>query len=125
MGVSGVMVCIHLKDYGNIGWVGWRLGSNPKRSQLFLSCIILMKLYKISQNVTNWYDTYDSAVVCADNFAEARETHPCGYRECIDWEFKEDYWTRCKKASDVEVEYIWEAEEWLEKWVIVSSFNAW
>lgn len=31
-----------------------------------------MKLYLISQDVNNGYDTYDSAVVCAANEAEAR-----------------------------------------------------
>lgn len=31
-----------------------------------------MKLYLISQNVNNGYDTYDSAVVCAETEEEAR-----------------------------------------------------
>ncbi len=32
-----------------------------------------MKLYKISQNINNNYDTYDSAIVCAENEDEARK----------------------------------------------------
>ncbi len=32
-----------------------------------------MKIYRISQNITYGYDTYDSAVVCAENEDEAKK----------------------------------------------------
>jgi hypothetical protein len=35
-----------------------------------------MKLWLISQNVNNGYDTYDSAVVAAETEEEARTTYP-------------------------------------------------
>lgn len=36
----------------------------------------IMRLYVISQNVNNGYDTYDSAVVAANTEAEARRIYP-------------------------------------------------
>lgn len=87
-----------------------------------------MKIYKISQTINRWYDTYDSAVVCAENEYEASCIYPSDYKTVpvVDWEFQDRrFWCWCKKVSDVSVEYLWEAKEWLEKWVICASFNAW
>ena len=83
--------------------------------------------YKISQTVCRWYDTYDSAIVCAENEYDASCIYPIDYKvvEVVDWEFKNTYWDWCTKISDVNVEYLGEAKEWLEKWVICASFNAW
>jgi hypothetical protein len=36
-----------------------------------------MNLYLISQTFNHDYDTYSSAVVCAETKEEARHTHPC------------------------------------------------
>lgn len=52
-----------------------------------------MKIFKISQNVNNNYDTYSDAVVCAETEEEARNT------EVGD----ENTWC---KPEDVTVEYI-------------------
>ena len=35
-----------------------------------------MKIYKISQSLLDGYDTYDSAVVVAENEDDARNIHP-------------------------------------------------
>ena len=35
-----------------------------------------MNIYKISQNENNRYDTYDSAIVCAENPEKAKLIHP-------------------------------------------------
>ena len=80
-----------------------------------------MKLYKISQNVNEQYDTYDSAVVCADSEEEARNTHPSGDNEDFDDDYLFSMWSR---PSQVKVEYIGEADVNLKKGVVVSSFNA-
>lgn len=75
-----------------------------------------MKLFKISQTVNKDYDTYDSAVVCAENVDEARKMHPYG-----NFGYTLEDWCDMK---DVEVEYIGEAGSNVKKGVIVASFHA-
>lgn len=88
-----------------------------------------MKIYKILQNVNNDYDTYDSAVVCVESEEEAVKYHPGGeydYKETGKERFEKcekDYGTWAKKKY-VKIEYIGEADESIEKGVIVASFNA-
>lgn len=70
------------------------------------------KLYKIWQKVNNGYDTYDSAVVCAESEEEARNTHLGN----------PDYtWA---KPEDVKVEEIGIASNNVKKGIIVASFHA-
>lgn len=76
-----------------------------------------MKLWLISQNANNGYDTYDSAVVAADSEDKARNTHPYNYPES--WGY-----TWCESPSQVTVKYIGEAAEGTEAGVICASFNA-
>jgi len=77
-----------------------------------------MKLYKISQNVNNDYDTYDSAVVVAESEEDARKIQPGGDYECwndISW---------VDHPSKVDVLYLGEAESTLEKGIVIASYNA-
>jgi len=80
-----------------------------------------MKIYLISQNENDDYDTYDSAVVYAKDEKEVRKIHPSGRQKewrdesCSNW---------CDKPSQVEVKYIGEAPKQKKKGVILSSFNA-
>lgn len=67
----------------------------------------MRKLYLITQQVDCGYDTYDSAVVCADNPDEAKLMHP----QEVD-------------PKDVKVEYIGIANRSSKKGVILASFNA-
>ncbi len=83
-----------------------------------------MKLYVISQKVNNNWDTYDSAVVSAENEEDARLIHPSADYADDEWPkniSKDSTWALPK---DVMVEYIGEAKEGIEKGVIVASFNA-
>ena len=75
-----------------------------------------MKLYLISQNENDDYDTYDSAVVVAYNVADARRIHPSGEenRTSEDW----------TSFENVHVEYLGEAVPELERGVVCASFNA-
>ena len=89
-----------------------------------------MKLYKISQKVNNDYDTYNEAVVCAENEHEARKIHPNGELNYAEEETNgsnekadRNYGTWAKKRYVV-VEYIGEADNDIKKGVIVASFNA-
>lgn len=88
-----------------------------------------MNLYLIQQDVHNDYDTYDSAVVCADNEEEARRTHPDGrydYAEPggADNEKAEARWGTWAKKEYVKVQFIGLADVKIGRGVVISSFNA-
>ena len=84
-----------------------------------------MKLFKLSQDINNGYDTYDSAVVAAENEDAARHTHPDkNDNEFRTWDEIVDggschIWVG---AHQVEVQYIGETD--LPAGVICASFNA-
>jgi hypothetical protein len=91
-----------------------------------------VKLYKISQTVNNEYDTYDSAVVAAEDEEEARHVRmdTCYYlgdtlymklNDGTEVEQSEWDWAHPK---DVQVQYIGEAAPTIVAGVIVASFNA-
>lgn len=80
-----------------------------------------MRLYKLSQNVNNGYDTYDSCIVAAENEDEAAEIHPDGF---LNNTLENDEWYTWCRIEDVKVEYIGEAKEGIERGVILASFNA-
>ncbi len=79
-----------------------------------------MKLYLLSQNDNNNYDTYDSILVCAENEADARTIAPNGepFVENERW----SSWAI--KASAISCEEIGEANEKQTRGVIIASFNA-
>jgi len=103
-----------------------------------------MKLYLISQNVNNDYDTFDSAVVCAENEEKAKRVHPKEGRDfprifynektrqfCNYNVYEELYlfehkifgsWTN--DLSKINVKYLGEANEGMAEGVICASFNA-
>ena len=76
-----------------------------------------MKLWLISQNENNNWDTYDSMVVAAKNEEIAKEILP----PYVNWE-KGSSW--CSSSDKVVVEYIGEAKEGIEEGIILASFNA-
>ena len=95
-----------------------------------------MKLFKISQNVNNGYDTYDEAIVCAKDKNEAQHSCVCGFHkfhhnklwfQYADGTEREEERGCCRgwaKFEDVKVEYIGEAKKGLKKGVICASYNA-
>ena len=96
-----------------------------------------MKLWKISQEENNDFDTYSDAVVAAETEAEAQLTHPGGYPEnhffengiaMRKWESGEaelEHWpTWATNLKSVKVEYLGEAHEALQAGVICASFHA-
>ena len=87
----------------------------------------ILHLYRISQNVNNDYDTYDSAVVAAFSECDARSIHPDGYAEVVP-EMEDSsngylLYAWCLR-KDVKVEYIGEAASDVKRGVVCSSFNA-
>ncbi len=79
-----------------------------------------MKLYLLTQNTNLDYDTYDSLIVCAENKEEAKKIRPDKEKrgEC------KTYGCWVCKIEDVQCREIWIASKWIEKWVILASFNA-
>lgn len=86
-----------------------------------------MKIWRISQNVNNNWNTYDSAVVFADTEQDARMTHPSYYEfgeEGEIWDGKHRDYGRWCNAKDVIVEYLGVTDrEVANKTVICASFN--
>lgn len=79
-------------------------------------------LYHISQNVRRGYNTFDSAVVCAESEEEAQRTHPSHLVGPNDsWE-DEYTWATC--PAEVSVRHIGTAAPHIAKGVICTSFNA-
>ena len=78
-----------------------------------------MNIYLLTQDIESGYDTYNGAVVCADNEDEARKIHPSSYT--IDWKHDRSW---CSSPDYVQVELIGKAKTNITKGVILSSFNA-
>lgn len=78
-----------------------------------------MKLWLISQNENNTYDTYDAVVVAAENEDAARFTHPYGLDR--DWS---EYSCWVRSPDKVTAKFIGEAAPDIKAGVILASFNA-
>lgn len=83
-----------------------------------------LKLYLISQNVNCDYDTYDSAVVAAENSEEARLFDPAAIDGSLISDRYYRYGAWVHDFADVAVMYIGDAAEGISKGVICASFNA-
>lgn len=85
-----------------------------------------MFLYRISQDVNNDHNTYDSAVVCAGSEDEARMMHPARLAcdDCEEWNGKDEEFSMWCAAKDVQVEIIGTAANNLQRGLIVASYNA-
>jgi hypothetical protein len=96
-----------------------------------------MKLYLISQDENNGWDTYDSAVVAALWEGDARSISPS---RCYKWSISENCWmfqyadgterpekdhdTWASSPDKVTAIYLGEAKDGTEAGVICASFNA-
>ena len=93
------------------------------------------KLYLISQDKNDDYDTYDSAVVSAESPEDARKIHPSSFVTHVtngEWmgtyskggEYHQDShdWVKYSDIDCIIVEYLGETEK--ERGVILASFNA-
>lgn len=77
-----------------------------------------MKLFLLTQDVNDDFDTYDACVVAAATEAEARVTMP---RKSERYPATLDQWTTPEKVT---VKYIGEAAKDVAEGVICASFNA-
>ncbi len=78
-----------------------------------------MNIYKISQTENNRYDTFDSAIVCAESEEAARLIIPGGYDN---WGDPFSVW--CSTPEQVTVTLVGTACSETKKGVVLSSFNA-
>jgi hypothetical protein len=80
-----------------------------------------VNLYLIWQDENTGYDTYDSAVVAANNEEEARRMHPNG-----GWESDLIWGTWASNPDHVKVRYIGDSapQNGIEPVFICKSFNA-
>ena len=83
-----------------------------------------MNLYRISQTSNRSYDTYDSAIVCAESEASARVIHPSGDPEDVpsNWLGKHTSWRQT--IDQVTVEPIGTAALGVPEGVVLASFCA-
>lgn len=81
-----------------------------------------MKLFLISQEQNNDYDTYDSAVVAAPDEETARQMNPGTGKPVKDWSKRYSSW--CYGPEHVIVRQIGEAAADVEQGVVCASFNA-
>ena len=79
-----------------------------------------MKLYLITQTTNEDYDTYDSAVVCANSEREARMMQPNGHLYYSPGDDVETW----SPPEDVKVSYLGEYFGGTNAAVICASFNA-
>lgn len=80
----------------------------------------MMNLYLIEQNKNTDWDTYDSAVVLAENESEARLIHPDGR---ADWDGEGKKYGEWTASKNVTVTLIGKSDLKL-KGVVLASFNA-
>lgn len=93
-----------------------------------------LKIFKISQNENNGYDTYSDAIVVAESEDEAKHSCICGWHKYHDGHLYFQYSSGKEKVEDscsgwanaehVQVELIGNAMEGIEKGVVCSSFHA-
>ena len=83
-----------------------------------------MKLYKIWQDENDDYDTYDSAVVCCEDIAEAESMNPDTGKPMTDEDWHDPWPCWASSPINVNVQYLGKADPTVPKGVICSSFNA-
>jgi hypothetical protein len=95
-----------------------------------------MNLYLISQTARRGYDTFDYAVVVANNPESAKRISPEGLGVEVDHhgdffemvngekELCRGYSSWCSNIADVKVEYLGVADSALQEGIICASFNA-
>lgn len=81
-----------------------------------------MKLFFIWQTESKGYDTYSDMVVCAESEEEAKKIHPYWPEPWPSKMFGWHCW--CWSPEDVNVKFLGEAAEGIEKGIVCASFHA-
>jgi hypothetical protein len=108
------------EDLQTFAGQGFNLMNSIKQIRTALKRRInIMKLFLLSQNENNEYDTYDSAVVAAEDEESAKQINIDEYSS---WGSKSSSW--CSSPDKVNVKYLGEAAEGILSGIILASFNA-
>lgn len=83
-----------------------------------------MNLYLISQDENNGYDTYDSAIVCAENKNEAKKILPNSESEWPEQGQASFMYNWASSPKNVKAELIGKAASNIKKGLVLASFNA-
>lgn len=83
-----------------------------------------LKIYLISQSQNRGFDTYDSAVVCAESEDQARNMNPMDGSVMLEDQWKHAFSSWCNSPKLVSVECIGVANDNQSVGVICASFNA-
>ena len=83
-----------------------------------------MKLYRISQEAHNGYDTYSDAVVAAPSTEDAKAIRPDGRELVESGTSRYHYNDWADNSSEVEVEFLGHAKGGTKRGVICASFHA-
>jgi len=94
-----------------------------------------MKLYLLSQDIVDDYDTFDSVVVAAHSPEDARTIHPsehvthvsngkwmAGKSKDVEFEVNQDEWVDYSSIEHIQTVYLGETD--MRRGVILASFNA-
>ncbi len=82
-----------------------------------------MNLYRLSQNINRGYDTFDSAIVAAENELLARYVHPGA--PLMEWDRNiRGTWVSLDDLEEIDVELIGAAAPGIEYGVVLASYNA-
>ena len=116
---------------------GFEIDHRDSEDEFFIWKEKSMKIYLLSQDIVNDYDTYDSAIVIAENEDEARKIHPNRlvthitngqwmgtYSGGGEYENEPFDWVRCSDIDKLSVKYIGEADASQQKGLVLASFNA-
>lgn len=83
-----------------------------------------MKIFLISQEANNGYDTFDAAVVCAPDELTARNMNPGNGQPMTEATWQKSYSPWCSSLEQVRAQYLGEAEECAKQGVVLASYNA-
>jgi hypothetical protein len=81
-----------------------------------------MKLYLISQDLIDGYETFSAAVVVAESVSEARNMHPRDGKPLNSAREKQPTIEWVSDSKDVKVKYLGEASPKLKRGVVMSEY---
>ena len=83
-----------------------------------------MKLFLVSQDSNNDYDTYSDFVACCESEEVARNMNPSSGEPMTEKNWKYPYSSWCNSVEKVTVKYLGEADESVEKGIVCFSLHA-
>ena len=78
-----------------------------------------MKLYKLTQNVNNGYETYPAIIVCAKNPEDAKRISPSS----TDIDDYNEYSHNWADIKDIQCEYIGKAAAHIQRGVVLADYT--